>query len=58
MYWSEGSGENRRTYSNKIDTYQWGEKIFGFYHSIAIGHYAFPFKVLLPESFSGTVSES
>jgi hypothetical protein len=49
VYWSEGSGKNRRTYNNHKTTYQSANKIYSFYsRNIPPSHHAFPFKILLP----------
>ncbi len=49
VQWSEGSGKNRRHYSNRRQTYLHSFDLAIFADGIiAGGQYTFPFKFLLP----------
>jgi len=59
VHWSEGSGKNRRSYSNRRKTYTDEFLLAKFANgTIPGGHYCFPFSFLLPKAISGSFFDS
>ena len=54
VYWSEGSGKNRRSYSNRYQNYDSLFSVTDFNGQVQQGHYIFPFGFLLPTTMSGS----
>lgn len=54
VYWSEGSGKNRRSYSNRHKSYNAHILLVDFHGTVNQGQYRFPFSFLLPSMMSGS----
>lgn len=54
VYWSEGSGKNRRSYSNRYNSYNGHILLVDFHNKVDAGQYCFPFAFLLPSMMSGS----
>lgn len=54
VYWSEGSGKNRRSYSNRYNSYNAHILLVNFHNKVDQGQYCFPFAFLLPSMLCGS----
>lgn len=58
VYWSEGSGKNRRSYSNRHHSYENSFTLHNFQGTVPQGQYAFPFTFVLPSMMCGSFTYS
>ena len=58
MFWSEGSGKNRRNYKNTYESYNSYFVVMDFANLIQQGDYIFPFSFLLPNMITGSYFHS
>ena len=58
VYWSEGSGKHRRSYSNRYQSYDSVFNVFDFQGQVGQGHYSFPFSFILSSTMSGSFTHS
>ncbi len=58
MYWTEGSGKNRRYYKNKYDNYDSSFAAMDFKGQLYQNDYVFPFAFLLPTMITGSFFHS
>ena len=54
VYWTTGSGKNRRTHSNNYESYRYFIMMNDFKQNVGQGQYAFPFAFQLPSMMCGS----
>lgn len=54
MYWTTGSGKNRRTHSNTYKSMVEHRLLVDFHGKVNQGQYQFPFSILLPLMMNGS----
>lgn len=58
MYWTTGSGKNRRTHSNTYKSYDQNNLLVDYHGTVNQGQYMFPFSIQLPAMMSGSFFHS
>jgi hypothetical protein len=54
VYWTTGSGKNRRSHSNTYKSYEMHNLLVDFHGTANQGQYLFPFSLLLPSMMTGS----